>query len=194
MKIFLLLALFPFYVQAAKVGEKAPSFTATDSNGKTHSLADYKGKFVVLEWHNKDCPFVKKHYDSKNMQGLQKDYTAKGVVWLTVISSKKNSQGYLTNDEANKYFQEQEMASNAFLIDEKGVIGKAYGAKVTPHMYVINPEGTLLYAGAIDDNSSSDASVIATSKNYVKAALDESMAGKKVSVATSKAYGCGVKY
>ncbi|RYZ52061.1 MAG: thioredoxin family protein [Proteobacteria bacterium] len=178
----------------AKIGEAAPSFEVKDANGKDQKLADYKGKWVVLEWFNKDCPFVKKHYGSQNMQKLQKDFTAKNVVWLTVNSSAKGKQGYADASQALKDASERGAAPTAILLDADGKVGKAYGAKTTPHMFIINPEQKVVYAGAIDDNDSSDPKVIEKSKNYVSAALTEGLAGKPITTASSRAYGCGVKY
>lgn len=178
----------------AVVGQPAPAFEGTDANGKVQNLAAYKGKWVVLEWFNKDCPFVKKHYGVGNMQKIQKDYTDKGVVWLSVLSSAKGKEGYIDAATALKVSAENKSAATAFILDEKGTIGKAYGAKTTPHMFIINPEGKVVYAGGIDDNDSANPKVIATSKNYVRLALDESLAGKPVTVSTARPYGCGVKY
>jgi len=175
-------------------GQPAPAFTLTDTNDKTHNLADYKGKFVVLEWFNQQCPFVKKHYDSANMQKLQKEYTKKGVVWLSICSSAEGRPGYFSPTEHNKMFAEKKAAPTAILIDSDGKVGHLYGAKSTPDMFVINPKGILIYAGAIDDKPSPDMSDIATAKNYVKAALDEAMSGKSVAIASTKSYGCSVKY
>lgn len=175
-------------------GQPAPAFDVKDANGKSQTLAGLKGKWVVLEWTNKDCPYVKKHYSSKNMQGLQKSYTGKGVTWFTVISSKKGEQGNLAPADALKVAKENGSSSTAVLIDESGAMGKAYGAKTTPHMFVINPEGTVVYAGGIDDNDSANPAVIAKSKNYVSAALDAAMTGKPVETASARPYGCSVKY
>lgn len=175
-------------------GQAAPAFETKDANGKDQKLAAYKGKWVVLEWTNKDCPFVRKHYESKNMQTLQKTYTAKGVTWLSVLSSANGKQGYL--DAAGAKANGAAVGSNAtaLLLDPTGTIGKAYGAKTTPHMFVIDPKGVVVYAGAIDDNNSADQAVIAKSKNYVAAALDAGLAGKPIETATSQSYGCSVKY
>lgn len=184
----------PLPVSAAKVNEKAPDFSVTDSNGTTHKLADFKGKWVVLEWHNQGCPYVKKHYNSGNMQKLQKEWTAKGVVWLTVISSAQGQQGYVTPAQANAYVAEQKAAPTAVLLDPMGTMGMAYGAKTTPHMYVISPDGVLLYNGAIDDRPTADLGDVPTATSYLNAALNEAMAGKAVTTAATKPYGCAVKY
>lgn len=191
-----LLFLVPALASAEAVpGKPAPAFSVADAAGKTHALADYKGKWLVLEWFNKDCPYVRKHYGSNNMQGLQKKYTEQGVSWLTVISSAKGKQGYHEPAEALTVAADHKLASSApLLLDPAGVMGKAYGAKTTPHMYIINPEGVVVYAGAIDDNDSANPAVIPESKNYVAAALDEALAGKPVSKASSRPYGCSVKY
>lgn len=178
----------------AQIGAAAPQFTLTDSNGVKHSLADFKGKFVVLEWWNPDCPYVVKHYSTKNMQGLQDKYTQKGVVWLTINSSAPDKQGHLTPSEANELVKERGIKSTAVLFDPDGSVGKAYGARTTPHMFVISPDQKLIYAGAIDDNSSSRPSTIAGAKNYVAAALDAGMSGNQVAVSASEPYGCSVKY
>ncbi len=179
---------------AAAVGSPAPDFTLTDTNGKTQSLASYKGKLVVLEWLNHGCPFVKKHYASGNMQALQKKYTGKGVVWLSLVSSAPGKQGYQTNAEHNAAMKETGAAPSAILIDSDGKVGRLYGAKTTPHMFVINKKGELAYAGAIDDKASTDQADIKPAKNYVSAALDNLLKDKVPAVASSKAYGCSVKY
>lgn len=179
---------------SAKVGAKAPDFTLVDSNGKSVQLSSYAGKTVVLEWFNKGCPYVVKHYVSKNMQSLQKTYTDKGIVWLTIISSAPKKQGHETPEEANKTRAEWAIASTATLLDPKGEVGRTYGAKTTPHMYVVDPKGMLAYNGAIDSISSSDAADISKSVNYVSGALDLVAAGKPVTTASTKPYGCSVKY
>lgn len=188
------LLLATFTVSAARVGEPAPGFTGTDSKGKTHTLADYRGRFVVLEWHNRDCPYVKKHYGAGNMQALQTEWTGKGVVWLTIISSAPGQQGHQSPEAANAYFAEQKWAASAVILDPEGKIGRLYDAKTTPHMYVIDPAGNLVYNGAIDDKPTSDAADIPTAKSFIAAALTEAMAGKPVSTPTSRPYGCSVKY
>jgi peroxiredoxin len=179
---------------AAIVGEAAPGFTLTDSQGAKHTLSSLEGKWIVLEWVNYECPFVQKHYGSGNMQKLQKDYTAKGVVWLAVNSSNVGKQGYFTPAEIESRSKQFGAAPSAYLIDTDGTVGRQYGAKTTPHMFVIDPAGKLVYAGGIDDKPSTDKADVATAKNFVKAALDEAMAGKPVSVTTSASYGCSVKY
>src|ERR1700680_532353 len=187
---FLLLPL----ARAARVGERAPDFTATDSNGQTHKLSEYAGKFVVLEWHNRGCPYTQKHYQSGNMERLQHEWTSRGVVCLTVISSAPGKQGYVTAAEENEYLKEMKAAPTAVLLDPTGALGHLYDAKTTPHMFVINPQGILIYNGAIDDHPTSDASDIPHSQNYLSQALEEALAGKPVAVATSRPYGCSVKY
>ncbi len=190
----LVLVLVLPVLAAVRAGESAPDFSATDSYGHQHSLAQYKGKYVVLEWHNQGCPFTRKHYDSGNMQKLQKYWTSKGVVWFTVISSAPGAQGYVTAAQENDYVARIGASPTAVLLDPSGELGHLYEARTTPHMFVINPQGQLIYDGAIDDKPTSDASDIAGAVNYVSAALDESMAGKPVAVAASRPYGCSVKY
>ena len=179
---------------SAAVGQAAPTFTLYDTNGKAVSLADYKGKTVVLEWHNPECPFVKKHYESANMQGLQSKYSKDGVVWLTVSSTEVAHQDYKKPGVLNALFKSSKASPAAYLMDESGATGKAYGARTTPHMYIINAQGTLVYAGGIDDKRSANIADIKGAKNFVAAALDELKAGKNISVATSTPYGCSVKY
>ena len=179
---------------AATVGEPAPAFTATDADGKARSLDEFKGKYVVLEWFNNECPFVKKHYGSGNMQKLQADWTGRGVIWLTIASSAPEKQGHMTAAQANEVIKERGSRQTALLLDGDGAVGKLYGAKTTPTMFVINPEGRLIYAGAIDSVASPDPDDIQGATNYVQQALQESMAGKPVSVAQTQSYGCFVKY
>ena len=188
----LVAAALPIF--AAKIGEPAPAFTATDSNGKAVNLADYKGKFVVLEWHNNGCPYVQKHYNGGNMQKLQKEWTAKGVVWLTIISSAPGKQGYVTAPDANAYAKEKSAAPTAILLDPAGEVGHAYDAKTSPQMYVVDPKGILIYDGAIDDKPTTDLADLTGAKNYVSQALGEALAGKPVSEPTTRPYGCSVKY
>ncbi len=166
--------------QKAELDKAAPNFTLKDSNGKEHSLTDFKGKYVVLEWINFDCPFVEKHYDSRNMQNLQKEYTGKGVVWLAVCSSAPGKQGNFDNAEINKRLKDHGANLTAYLVDASGDVGRAYGAKTTPHMYVVNPEGTLVYAGGIDSIPSTDIDDIEEATNYVSAALDAAMNGNEI--------------
>lgn len=179
---------------AAKVDSPAPAFTLKDSNGKEHSLEDFKGKYVVLEWVNYDCPFVRKHYRSGNMQKLQTAYTDKDVVWLSICSSAPGKQGHFEGEDLTARIAEEKAVPTAYLVDADGSVGKEYDAKTTPHMYVINPEGVLIYAGAIDDKASTDVDDVRGAKNHVAAALDAAMAGKTIAVKSSKPYGCSVKY
>src|SRR5882724_11268208 len=176
------------------VGSGAPDFSLTDAKGKTHSLSQYKGKYVVLEWFNPECPFVKKHYGSDNMQKLQQEYTSKGVVWLTIDSNAPGTEGNITPDQAQKIMASWKTKQTALLLDPESKVAKLYGAKNTPNMVVINPEGRIVYEGAIDSKASPNPADIPSSTNYVKAALDESLAGKPVSNPTTKPYGCSVKY
>ncbi len=187
-------AVMLFAGDQAKIGEKAPAFTLTDTHGKTHSLADFKGKYVVLEWINFDCPFVVKHYESKNMQNLQKKYTGKDVVWLTICSSGEGKQGHYDNNTINEKLKERGASMTAYLIDEDGTVGKKYMAKTTPHMYIISPEGNLIFAGGIDNIKSTDTDDIKKSKNWVQIGLDEAMSGKEITEKTPTPYGCSVKY
>jgi peroxiredoxin len=182
--------------RAATVGQQAPTFHGKDSQGKTVSLDQYRGKYVVLEWTNRTCPFTKKHYDSGNMQALQQEWTAKGVVWLTVLSSSPAhaTDGYLTAAEENAQIARAHAHPTAAILDPTGEIGKLYSAKTTPHMFVIDPAGKLIYAGAIDNEPTTDTADVKTAKNYVSAALTEAMAGQPVEVASTRPYGCSVKY
>jgi hypothetical protein len=179
---------------AAKVGEPAPDFQATDSNGQMHKLSNVHGKFVVLEWHNNGCPYTQKHYESGNMQRLQKEWTDKGVIWFTVISSAQGQQGYVTAQQENDYLKQMKASPTAALLDPQGEVGRLYSAKTTPHMFVINPARVLIYDGAIDDKATTEQADIAGAKNYVSQALEEAAAGKPVSTPTSRPYGCSVKY
>lgn len=194
--LFATLLVLPTLAMAVAVpGEKAPDFSEVDAKGKTHALGDYAGEWLVIEWFNKDCPYVKKHYGSGNMQALQKKYTDQDINWLTVISSAEGKQGYLEPDQALKVAESHGLnASAPFLLDADGNMGRAFGAKTTPHMFIINPEGTVVYAGAIDDNDSANPAVIPKSNNYVAAALNASMKGEAIAVPASRAYGCSVKY
>jgi peroxiredoxin len=184
----------PLQISAAKIGAAAPDFTASASNGKSYRLADFRGKFVVLEWHNNGCPYTRKHYESGNMQRLQKEWTGRGVIWFTVISSAPGTQGYVTADQENAYMSRMHAEPTAALLDASGDLGHMYDAKTTPHMIVINPAGNIIYDGAIDDHPTSDQSDIANSKNFVNEALTEAMAGKPVDSPVTRPYGCSVKY
>ena len=176
------------------VGSAAPDFSLPDAAGKTHSLSEYKGKYVVLEWFNPECPFVKKHYGSGNMQKLQGQYTGKGVVWLSIDSSAPGLEGSLTAEQAQKVMKDWNTKQTALLLDPEGKAGRAYNARNTPHMFVINPEGKIVYEGAIDSKATPNPADIPSSTNYVKAALDESMSGKSVSNSNTRPYGCSIKY
>jgi peroxiredoxin len=177
-----------------EIGKPAPDFTGTDSNGQSHKLSDFKGKTVVLEWTNPECPYVVKHYDSKNMQALQEEMTAKDVVWLTINSSADGEQGNQNAEQANAYMTEKGSKPTARILDPSGEIGKLYDAKTTPHMFVIDAAGNVVYAGAIDDNDSAKPADAATANNYVRGAIEALMAGKPVETAQTKPYGCSVKY
>lgn len=179
---------------ALTTGEAAPDFTLPDTAGQNHSLGEHKGSYVVLEWINHDCPFVKKHYDSGNMQQLQAEYTGKGVVWYSVASSAPEKQGHYTAEQWNALSAEKKSAASGVLLDPDGTVGKLYGAQTTPHMYIVDPDGKLIYQGAIDSKASTNPDDIEGSENYVKKALDEAMSGQPVSNASTKAYGCSVKY
>ena len=180
--------------QAVRVGAPAPTFTATDSRGQTQSLTQYKGKYVVLEWHNQGCPYTRKHYVSGNMQNLQKEWTAKGVVWFTVISSAPGKEGYVRPPQENAYLAQMNAAPTAVLLDSEGKVGHLYNAKTTPEMFVINPEGNIIYAGAIDDKPTTDAEDIRGANNYVSDALTAAMAGEPIATSYTRSYGCSVKY
>lgn len=195
MKCFkVLLILCVFTLGGSLFADQAPDFTLTDTNGTEHSLSDFAGKTVVLEWFNSGCPFVKKHYSQGNMQNLQSQYTEEGVVWLTIVSSAPGKQGHADPSGHNAKMEEWKMQSTALLIDEDGTVGKAYDAKTTPHMFVINPEGEIVYNGAIDSKRSTNPADIPDATNYVKAALDAVLASEAVAVARTQPYGCSVKY
>ena len=179
---------------AATVGQPAPAFTAIDTSGKTVSLADFKGKHVVLEWVNPGCPYVVKHYGSANMQGTQKDATSQGVVWLSVNSTAVDHVDYKAPAAMAQWMQGHKAAATATLMDADGKLGKAYGARTTPHLYIVDPKGSLVYAGGIDNKPSSNPADVATATNHVKVALNEALAGKAISQATTRPYGCSVKY
>lgn len=190
-----ILVMAPTAVRAeVTVGEPAPDFTLTDTAGTEHSLSDFEGKYVVLEWINFDCPFVVKHYSTNNMQDLQAKYTGQDVVWLTINSSAPGKQGAYSAEDVQRMMEEKGMASTAYLMDSSGDVGRLYGAKTTPHMYVVNPEGELIYQGAIDDAPTADPGDVEGSLNYVDQALTEAMSGQDVSIPATRAYGCAVKY
>jgi peroxiredoxin len=177
-----------------KIGQPAPDFTAVDSYGVAHALGDYRGKIVVLEWTNHQCPFVGKHYGTGNMQALQQQATATGVTWLSVISSAPGEQGYVSDAEANVLTAKRNASPMAVLLDPQGVVGRLYDARTTPHMYIIDAAGTLVYMGGIDDKPSTQDADVKTATNYVRVALDEIRSGKPVSMPVTRPYGCSVKY
>ncbi len=179
---------------APVVGKAAPNFKLADANGKPVTLSDYKGKSVVLEWNNPDCPFVRKHYDSGNMQAAQAAAAKDGVVWLSINSGAPGKQGHMSGTEANAFVTKAGARPSAYLLDPRGVVGKTYDAKTTPHMFIVNKAGTLVYAGGIDDKPTPNPADIKGARNHVLAALSEIKAGKAVSVPTSRPYGCSVKY
>ena len=179
---------------AVEVGKPAPDFKAKNVKGETVSLSDYKGKIVVLEWNNFECPFVRKHYGSGNMQKLQETYTGKGVIWLTVNSAAAGKQGNLPADSAADKVSKEGSKATAYLLDSDGAVGKAYGAKTTPHMFVINKDGNLIYDGAIDSINSPKPEDLPKAENYVAKAVDAALEGKPVEASKTQPYGCGVKY
>lgn len=179
---------------AVKPGDQAPDFKGTDSNGKAQSLSQYRGKWVVLEWANRGCPYEQKHYNSGNMETLQKQWTSKGVVWLSILSSAPGEQGYVTPFEENEYLSSKHAAPTAAILDSTGAIGHMYDAKTTPHMFVIDPTGKLIYEGAIDDRPSTDPESLKGAHNYVNEALEDGMAGRPVPTPVTRSYGCSVKY
>lgn len=179
---------------AVETGSPAPDFTLTDTTGAEHSLSDFAGKYVVLEWTNHQCPFVVKHYDSGSMQSTQKELTDDGVVWLQIVSSAEGKQGYVTPAEGESLRESKEMHSTAMLMDPSGDVGRLYDARTTPHMYLINPEGELVYQGAIDSIRSARISDIEKATNYVLAAYESATAGEPIESATTTPYGCSVKY
>jgi peroxiredoxin len=190
-----LAAFIAVSVQAAPaVGEGAPDFTLKDAAGKTVKLSDYRGKHVVLEWTNPGCPYVRKHYDSGNMPATQKEATGKGVVWLSINSTEKSSWEYMEPTKLVAWQKERKAQPSAVLLDEEGAAGRAYGARTTPHMYIVDPQGRLIYAGGIDSIPSSNPDDIKKAVNYVRQGLDEALAGKPLSAATTRPYGCSIKY
>jgi peroxiredoxin len=189
-----LLAAAPAAMATAVPGQPAPAFKGTDVSGKPVSLADFKGKYVVLEWNNPNCPFVVKHYDSGNMQSLQKRFGADNVAWVAVNSTSDMHSDYMSPEKLSAWFRQHNAAPAAVIMDTKAEIARAYGAKVTPHMFVIDPKGTVIYAGAIDDKRSTNVADVKGANNYVTAALTEARSGKPVATASSSAYGCTIKY
>ena len=179
---------------APRPGAKAPDFSVVDVDGKTQKLSDFAGTTVILDWPNHECPYVRKHYNSATMQKLQKDMTKDGVVWLTVISSAPGEEGYADPAKAKDLSRTRDAAPSNILLDPKGAMGRAYGAKATPHMYIIDAKSTLVYAGAIDDKPSASTSSLNGAKSYVRQAVSELKAGKPVSEAATRAYGCSIKY
>ena len=179
---------------APRVGEAAPDFEGVDTRGEVHRLADYRGKIVVLEWTNHDCPFVRKHYGAGNMQDQQREAAAQGVVWLSVISSAPGKQGHVSPEEADELTRNRDAQPDAVILDTEGKIGRSYAAKTTPHMFIIDADGTLVYMGGIDSISSANPDDIPRATQYVRVALQEMAAGKPVSSAVTKPYGCSVKY
>jgi len=192
--IALLLCTASKVFSAVKVGEAAPEFMATASDGKSYRLSDYRGKYVVLEWHNNGCPYVGKHYKGGNMQRLQKEWTGRGVAWFTILSSAPGQQGYVTASEENEYVRKMQAAPTAALLDPSGQVGHLYDAKTSPQMVVINPQGVVIYDGAIDDKPTTDLEDVPGATNYVSLALEQAMAGKQVATTTTRPYGCSVKY
>jgi len=190
----LLVATSGLSLAETEIGKAAPNFTLPDTNGKEQSLANFKGKYVVLEWYNPDCPFVGKHYKSGNMQGLQKEFTSKGVVWLSIDSSAPGEEGNYPPGKLNEISARDGAARTALLLDPAGKVGRLYGAKTTPDMYVISPDGVLVYKGAIDSKRSTDLADVKTATNYVKSALVAVMTGKPVTTSDTRPYGCSVKY
>ncbi|ACV34962.1 thioredoxin family protein [Accumulibacter sp.] len=192
--IGLVLAILAGTASAQAPGAAAPAFTINDTAGKPVALADFKGKYVVLEWTNPECPFVQKHYVSKNMQGLQKEWSERGVVWLSINSTNANHSEFKTGPEVANWMRAQGSAQKATLLDSSSATGRAYAAKTTPQMFVIDPAGTVIYNGAIDDKRSTNPADVKGASNYVRAALSEALAGKPVTVASTSPYGCSVKY
>ncbi len=181
-------------VEGPAIGYPAPDFTLPNLDGEEVTLSDFRGQYVVLEWINYDCPFVVKHYSTGNMQRLQNKYMEQGVAWLGICSSAPGKQGYFEPEKWKELAAERESTPTAILLDPEGNVGRAYRARTTPEMFVINPEGVLLYMGAIDDNPSRRHEDVETAKNYVEAALDAAMAGEEIETTVSRPYGCSVKY
>lgn len=179
---------------ASTVGQPAPDFSATDLAGKPVKLSDFRGKYVVLEWINPECPYVRRHYDSGNMPSLQKEAAAKGVAWLAVNSTSQASGEYYTPEQMARWLRDKGAAPTATLLDETGKVGRAYGARTTPHMYIVDPQGKLVYAGAIDDKRSASLAETKNANNHVRAALNEALAGRAITTSATSPYGCSVKY
>lgn len=190
-KILLLCSLMMAFSGFAKI---ATDFSLMGEDGKEHSLSEYKGKLVVLEWTNKDCPFVKKHYNSNNMQAMQKEYTDKGVIWLSIISSAPGKQGHIQSFQAADHKKNQQPSATHLLLDPTGKVGKLYGATATPHMFIINKKGDIAYSGGVDSISSYDAEDVPKAKNFVKLALNSLLKDEEVKISSTQAYGCSVKY
>ncbi|MBS1799229.1 MAG: redoxin domain-containing protein [Acidobacteria bacterium] len=188
------LALTSSFAIALTPGSQAPDFKGTDSNGVAHTLSQYRGKYVVLEWANKGCPYDQKHYRSGNMEALQRQWTGKGVIWFSVISSASGEQGSVTAAQENEYLKTMKASPTAALLDPEGEIARLYQAKTTPHMFVIDPAGKIIYQGAIDDKPTTDLADVKTARNYLNEALNAAMAGKPVATASTRPYGCSVKY
>jgi len=192
-----LLAALMFAATAAvagTVGKPAPEFTLNDLSGKPVKLADFRGRHVVLEWVNPECPYVQKHYDSANMQSLQRDYTGQKVAWLTINSTNAGHSEFYPPQKMAAWMKEMKAAPSATLLDPTGKVGRAYNARTTPHMYIIDPQGKLVYAGGIDDKRSTSQADVKTAKNYVRAAMGEALAGKPIGDASTRPYGCSIKY
>ena len=192
--VALVCCLLPITAFALKPGDAAPDFKGTDSNGRPETLSQYRGKFVVLEWTNRECPYTVKHYQSGHMEALQKEWTGKGVVWLSILSSAPGQQGYASAAQENDYLHAIHGSPTAAILDPTGSIGRLYEARTTPHMFVIDPGGKLIYEGAIDDKPSPDPDTLNGAHNYVSQALEEAMAGKPVTTPVTRSYGCSVKY
>ena len=188
------LALAALPAAAVPVGKPAPDFTLNDVSGKPVKLSDFKGKYVVLEWVNPECPYVQKHYNSGNLPALQKEYGEKNVTWLAINSSNPRAGDYKTPAQMQTWMKQKSGAPGATLMDESGKVGRAYGARTTPHMYIIDPKGQTIYAGAIDDRPTANPADVKSAKNFVRAAMGEALSGKPVSAASTTPYGCTVKY
>lgn len=194
MAVAMMIGFSGWVCAAVETGQPAPDFSTADLQGNPRALSEFKGKFVVLEWFNYDCPFVKKHYSTGNMQNLQKTYAEKGVIWFSINSSAPGKQGNYPPDQMKKMSEDWSTASTEILLDPDGTVGKMYGAKTTPHLFIIAPEGKLIYMGAIDDRPSTNPEDVKGATNYVQKALDEAMNGQEVSEPVTQSYGCSVKY